>query len=142
MTRNREITNFMQVISLDTLPLRRRRVGSWSVAEILIHIAFFSNFDYLFHEEDHVTAVEAFDFGQFLNDSESQETIMLHRNSMSFKTCSRKSTVYTARFRYSTSRTTYLRRLTEASRGTGLMPYACSFPRQCLQFMGRVILPQ
>jgi len=49
----------MQVISLDTLPLRRRRVGSWSVAEILIQIAFFSNFDYLFHEEDHVTAVEA-----------------------------------------------------------------------------------
>ena len=142
MTRNKEITNFMQVISLDTLPLRRRRVGSQSVAEILIHIAFFSNFDYLFRGEEHGTAVEPFDFGQFLNDSESQETIMLHRNSMSFKTCSRKSTVYTARFRYSTSRTTYLRRLTEASRGTGQMRYACSFPRQCLQFMGRVILPQ
>jgi len=89
----------MQVISLDTLPLRRRRVGSRSVAETLIHIAFFSNFDYLFHEEEHVTAVEAFDFGQFLNDSESQEKIMLHRNSVSFKTCSRKSIVYTARFR-------------------------------------------
>jgi len=88
----------MQVISLDTLPLRRRRVGSQSVAD-LIHIAFFSNFDYLFHGEEHVTAVEAFDLGHFLNDSESQETIMLHRNSMSFKTCSRKSTVYTARFR-------------------------------------------
>jgi len=63
MTRNKEITNFMQVISLDTLPLRRRRVGSQSVAEILIHIAFFSNFDYLFHGEEHVTAVEAFDLG-------------------------------------------------------------------------------
>ena len=53
--------------------LFRPSVGSRSVAEILIHIAFFSNFDYLFHEEEHVTTVEAFDFGQFLNDSESQE---------------------------------------------------------------------
>jgi uncharacterized damage-inducible protein DinB len=48
-------------------------VGNRSVAEILIHIAFFSNFAYLFHEEEHVTTVEAFDFGQFLKDSESQE---------------------------------------------------------------------
>ena len=48
-------------------------VGNRSVAEILIHIAFFSNFDYLFHEEEHVTTVEVFDFGQFLKDSESQE---------------------------------------------------------------------
>ena len=53
--------------------LFRPTVGSRSVAEILIHIAFFSNFDYLFHEEEHTTTVEAFDFGQFLNDSESQE---------------------------------------------------------------------
>ena len=53
--------------------LFRPSVGSRSVAEILIHIAFFSNFDYLFHEEEHVTTVEAFDFGQFLKDSESQE---------------------------------------------------------------------
>src|SRR5437016_14561058 len=53
--------------------LFRPSVGSRSVAENLIHIAFFSNFDYLFHEEEHVTTVDAFDFGHFLNDSESQE---------------------------------------------------------------------
>ena len=53
--------------------LFRPSVGSRLVAEILMQIAFFSNFDYLFHEEEHVTTVEAFDFGQFLNDSESQE---------------------------------------------------------------------
>lgn len=53
--------------------LFRPTVGSRSVAEILIHIAFFSNFDYLFHEEERVTTVEAFDFGQFLADSKSQE---------------------------------------------------------------------
>ncbi len=53
--------------------LFRPSVGSRSVVEILMHIAFFSNFDHLFHEEEHVTTVEAFDFGRFLNDSESQE---------------------------------------------------------------------
>ena len=53
--------------------LFRPSVGSRSVAEILIHIAFFSNFDYLFHEEEHVTTVDTFDFGQFLRESESQE---------------------------------------------------------------------
>lgn len=53
--------------------LFRPCVGSRSVAEILIHIAFFSNFDYFFHEEEHVTTLDAFDFGQFLRDSESQE---------------------------------------------------------------------
>ena len=53
--------------------LFRPSVGSRSVAEILTHIAFFSNFDYLFHEEEHATNVEAFDFGQFLNDGETQE---------------------------------------------------------------------
>jgi hypothetical protein len=52
--------------------LFRPIVGSRSVAEILIHIASFSNFDYLFHEEEHVTTVEAFDFGKFLKDSEIQ----------------------------------------------------------------------
>ena len=53
--------------------LFRPSVGSRSVAENLIHIAFFSNFDYLFHEEEHVTTVGTFDFGQFLRESESQE---------------------------------------------------------------------
>ena len=53
--------------------LFRPTADSRSVAEILIHIAFFSNFDYLVHEEEHVTTMEAFDFGQFLRDSESQE---------------------------------------------------------------------
>ena len=53
--------------------LFRPCVGSRSVAEILIHVAFFSNFDYLFHEENRVTTMKAFDFGQFLKDSESQE---------------------------------------------------------------------
>ena len=53
--------------------LFRPSVGSRSVGEMLIHVAFFSNFDYLLHEEEHVTTVEAFDFSQFLNDSKSQE---------------------------------------------------------------------
>jgi uncharacterized damage-inducible protein DinB len=53
--------------------LFRPTADSRSIAEILIHIAFFSNFDYLFHEEEHVTAMEAFDFNQFLRDSKSQE---------------------------------------------------------------------
>ena len=53
--------------------LYRPTVQCRSVAEILIHIAFFSNLDYLFHEEEHLTTLEAFDFGQFLRDSESQE---------------------------------------------------------------------
>lgn len=53
--------------------LFRPTVGCRSVAEILIHIAFFSSFDYLFHEEEHLTTFEAFDFGQFLRDSASQE---------------------------------------------------------------------
>jgi len=53
--------------------LFRPSTGSRSVAETLIHIAFFSNFDYFFHEEEHVTTLEAFDFGRFLRDSESQE---------------------------------------------------------------------
>jgi uncharacterized damage-inducible protein DinB len=53
--------------------LFRPTVGSRSVAEILIHIAFFSNFDYFFHDEEHVTTLQAFDFGQFLRDGESQE---------------------------------------------------------------------
>lgn len=53
--------------------LFRPTVGGRSVAETLIHIAFFSNFDYLFHEEEHVTTLEAFDLVQFLKDSESQE---------------------------------------------------------------------
>ncbi|HEX6497148.1 MAG TPA: DinB family protein [Acidobacteriaceae bacterium] len=53
--------------------LYRPAGGSRSVAEILIHIAFFSNLDYLFHEEEHVTTLEAFDFGKFLRDSVSQE---------------------------------------------------------------------
>jgi uncharacterized damage-inducible protein DinB len=53
--------------------LFRPSIGSRSVAEILNHIAFFSNLDYLFHEEEHVTTVEAFDVGQFLKDNDSQE---------------------------------------------------------------------
>jgi uncharacterized damage-inducible protein DinB len=53
--------------------LYRPTVGCRSVAEILIHITFFSNFDYLFHEEEHLTTLESFDFGQFLKDGASQE---------------------------------------------------------------------
>ena len=53
--------------------LFRPTVGCRSVAEILTHIAFFSNFDYLVHEEEHATTLHAFDFGQFLKDSQSQE---------------------------------------------------------------------
>jgi uncharacterized damage-inducible protein DinB len=53
--------------------LFRPTANSRSVAEILIHIVFFSNFDYLVHEEEHLTTMEAFDFGQFLRDSQSRE---------------------------------------------------------------------
>ncbi|HEY2038329.1 MAG TPA: DinB family protein [Edaphobacter sp.] len=64
--------------------LYRPAGGCRSVAEILIHIAFFSNLDYLVHEEEHVTAMEAFDFGQFLRDSGSQEK-KLHSKSQLIK---------------------------------------------------------
>ena len=53
--------------------LFRPTTDSRSVGEIVTHIAFFSNFDYLVHEEEHVTTMEAFDLGQFLRDSKSQE---------------------------------------------------------------------
>ncbi|QEE26568.1 DinB family protein [Terriglobus albidus] len=61
--------------------LFRPGAGSRSVAETLIHIAFFSNFDYFFHEEEHVTTLEAFDFGRFLRDSEYQEKRHHHTKS-------------------------------------------------------------
>lgn len=53
--------------------LFRPCTGSRSVAETLVHIAFFSNFDQFFHEEEHVTTLDAFDCGRFLRDSKSQE---------------------------------------------------------------------
>lgn len=64
--------------------LFRPTAESRSVAEILTHIAFFSNFDYLVHEEENVTTMEAFDFGQFLRDSALQEN-RLHSKSTLIK---------------------------------------------------------
>jgi len=64
--------------------LFRTTADTRSVAEILAHIAFFSNLDYLVHEEEHVTAMEAFDFGQFLRDSALQEK-RLHSKSTLIK---------------------------------------------------------
>lgn len=64
--------------------LFRPTADSRSVAEILTHIAFFSNFDYLVHEEEHVTTMEAFDSGKFLRDSAFQEK-RLHSKSTLIK---------------------------------------------------------
>jgi uncharacterized damage-inducible protein DinB len=62
--------------------LFRPTADSRSVGEILIHIAFFSNFDYLVHEEEHATTMETFDFGQFLRDSKSQEKSLLPKSKL------------------------------------------------------------
>lgn len=64
--------------------LFRPTADSRSVAEILTHIAFFSNLDYLIHEEEHMTTMEAFDFGRFLRDSVWQEK-RLHSKSTLIK---------------------------------------------------------
>jgi len=64
--------------------LFRPTADSRSVAEMLTHITFFSNLDYLVHEEEHVTTMEAFDFGQFLRDSALREK-RLHSKSTLIK---------------------------------------------------------
>jgi uncharacterized damage-inducible protein DinB len=46
---------------------------SLSVAETLTHIALFSRVDRIFHEEDHVSTLEGFDFGK-LKKSETEES--------------------------------------------------------------------
>jgi uncharacterized damage-inducible protein DinB len=46
---------------------------SRSVAEILVHIALLSKFDHVLHEEDHLSSLEGFDFGTFINKSEIEE---------------------------------------------------------------------
>lgn len=44
-----------------------------SVAENLAHIAQFSRFDRLLHEEEHVSTLEGFDFGKLLSNGEAEE---------------------------------------------------------------------
>jgi uncharacterized damage-inducible protein DinB len=46
---------------------------SRSVAENLAHIALFSRFDQLLHEEEHVSTLEGFDFGKLLRRSQLEE---------------------------------------------------------------------
>jgi len=53
--------------------LYRPTVGCRSVAEILAHIAWFSRFDHLLHEQERVTGMESFNFGNLLKEAESEE---------------------------------------------------------------------
>jgi len=46
---------------------------SRSVAEILVHIVLLSKFDYVLHEEGHLSSLEGVDFGTFINQSEIEE---------------------------------------------------------------------
>jgi uncharacterized damage-inducible protein DinB len=51
----------------------RPTADSRSVAENLSHIAIFSRFDRMLHEEDHVSTLEGFDFGKLLEKGEIEE---------------------------------------------------------------------
>src|SRR5262249_7270269 len=46
---------------------------SRSVTETLIHIAFLSRADHLLHEEEHVSSLEGFNFGELIKKSEAEE---------------------------------------------------------------------
>jgi len=46
---------------------------SRSVAETLVHIAFLSRADHLLHEEERVSTLEGFNFGELIKKSEAQE---------------------------------------------------------------------
>ena len=46
---------------------------SRSVAETLIHVAFLSRGDRLLHEEEHVSSLEGFNFGELIRKSEADE---------------------------------------------------------------------
>lgn len=46
---------------------------SRSVAETLVHIAFLSRADHLLHEEQRVSSLEGFNFGELIKKSEAQE---------------------------------------------------------------------
>ena len=47
--------------------------GSRSVAETLRHIALLSRADLLIHEEQHLSSLEGYDFGQLIKNSETEE---------------------------------------------------------------------
>lgn len=51
----------------------RPTLDSRSVAEILVHIALSSKVDHVLHEEGHLSSLEGFDFGTFINRSEIEE---------------------------------------------------------------------
>jgi uncharacterized damage-inducible protein DinB len=51
----------------------RPAAESRSVAETLVHIAFLSRADHLLHEEEHVSSLEGFNFGELLKKSEAEE---------------------------------------------------------------------
>jgi len=46
---------------------------SRSVSEMLMHIVLLSKFDYVVHEESHLSLLEGIDFGTFINKSEIEE---------------------------------------------------------------------
>jgi uncharacterized damage-inducible protein DinB len=53
---------------------------SRSVAETLVHIAVLPRVDRLLHEEKHVSSLEGFDFGEFINKSKMEEKIPHSKN--------------------------------------------------------------
>jgi len=46
---------------------------SRSVAETFVHIASLSHFDRFFHEQEHLSSLEGFDFGSYIKKSEIEE---------------------------------------------------------------------
>ena len=52
---------------------------SRSVAETLVHIAYLLRADRLIHEEQHLSSLEGFDFGQLLKKSETEEKRQLSK---------------------------------------------------------------
>lgn len=52
---------------------------SRSVAETLVHIAYLSQADRLIHEEQHLSSLVGFDFGQLINKSEMEEKRQLSK---------------------------------------------------------------
>ena len=53
--------------------------GSRSVAETLRHIALLSRADLLIHEEQHLSSLEGYDFGQLIKNSETEESASVPR---------------------------------------------------------------
>ena len=53
---------------------------SRSVSEMLMHIVLLSKFDYVVHEESHLSLLEGIDFGTFINKSEIEEKRQRSKN--------------------------------------------------------------